>query len=659
MTEQSETQAMRLRLQYDLRPLGLPAAEPAVREYEVTLIAAGPSKNGLTFPADVLREAAPLFEGATSFVDHLPLASAPQAKGGGAAYPTVRDVAGVFSRPFVDASGSLRGTLRVFPGATAHWLCPLLDALIRERERGGTVPNLGLSADLLLQRRAASGEAQKILKVFSADIVFDPAAGGQFQRILNSTQGGMMDEAKSQVSQPLSPVASSAPADLLRVQCAATLSAALGASDLPAPFKDAVREQFDGRIFDAAELSAALDRQRALYAALLEQNVVEGAGASRSSTPSAYPAEGSAGRRNAFSLWSDLDRLQFAADRLLGAPVPDAMSDVPRLSGIRELYVLLSGDREMRGIYHAERVTFANAATGTMTGLVKNAMNKVIAAQWQKLGRAGYNWWQRVVYEDDFESLNQISWITVGGFGDLPTVSEGAAYTELAWGDNAETTTFVKKGGYIGLTLEMMDRDQTQKVKAIPVGLATAGIRTLSNQIAVLFTQASGTGPTLADGLALFETGTHKNLRTTALSAAEWDVVVQKVFQQAELKSGKRLGLRPRYRLVPIELEKTSLVIDQSEQEPGTANNDVNVRMGNTTVVVPEWTDTNDWAAVVDPDVYPCIGVGYRYGRMPEVFVADQNAVGSMFTNDEMRIKVRFIVGVGIIDYRGLHKSNV
>jgi hypothetical protein len=33
--------------------------------------------------------------------------------------------------------------------------------------------------------------------------------------------------------------------------------------------------------------------------------------------------------------------------------------------------------------------------------------------------------------------------------------------------------------------------------------------------------------------------------------------------------------------------------------------------------------------------------------------------VGSMFTNDEMRIKCRFFVAVGVADYRPLHKSNV
>ena len=76
-------------------------------------------------------------------------------------------------------------------------------------------------------------------------------------------------------------------------------------------------------------------------------------------------------------------------------------------------------------------------------------------------------------------------------------------------------------------------------------------------------------------------------------------------------------------------------------------------------IAVPEWTDSNNWAACASPLDLPGVCVGYRFGRAPEMFVADSDVVGSMFTNDEMRIKVRFFYAVGIGDYRALHKNNV
>ena len=132
------------------------------------------------------------------------------------------------------------------------------------------------------------------------------------------------------------------------------------------------------------------------------------------------------------------------------------------------------------------------------------------------------------------------------------------------------------------------------------------------------------------------------------------------MYEQAEATSSAVMGIRPSYLLVPIELEKTALTIMESRGEPGTADNDANVRYRSSRVIVcPLWTDADNWAAIADPNVYPGIVIGYRYGRAPEVFIAGEETVGSMFTNDEMRIKARFIVAVGVGDYRSLYKANV
>jgi hypothetical protein len=266
----------------------------------------------------------------------------------------------------------------------------------------------------------------------------------------------------------------------------------------------------------------------------------------------------------------------------------------------------------------------------------------------------------RITRGEDFQSLNTVTWIKTGGIGDLPTVAEGDAYTELSWSDAAETTSFVKKGGYIGITLEAIDRDDVSALRRAPRELGNAAWRTLSGLVAAIFTQNSGQGPQMADGYYLFDATHHGNLRTAALSLDEWSNVVTAMWEQQEPTSGKPLGIRPRYCLVPIELEKTALTIFGSPNAPGTGDNDINPYYRAASVItVPEWTDANDWAAVADPNDCPGICIGYRYGREPELFVADQPLVGSMFTNDEIRLKVRFYLAVGVADYRPLHKNNV
>jgi len=105
---------------------------------------------------------------------------------------------------------------------------------------------------------------------------------------------------------------------------------------------------------------------------------------------------------------------------------------------------------------------------------VKNALNKIVAQQWEALGAAGYDWWMRVTAQEHFENLNQVTGTLVGTVGTLPTVAEGGEYTELKIGDSPETATFYKYGGYIPLTIELIDRDETRKLAAYPRELAKA-----------------------------------------------------------------------------------------------------------------------------------------------------------------------------------------
>ena len=78
------------------------------------------------------------------------------------------------------------------------------------------------------------------------------------------------------------------------------------------------------------------------------------------------------------------------------------------------------------------------------------------------------------------QTLNQITGTLVGTVGTFPSISEGAEYTELAVGDSPETADFTKYGGYVPLTLESIDRDNTRKLRQYPKELAKAGIRRIS-----------------------------------------------------------------------------------------------------------------------------------------------------------------------------------
>jgi hypothetical protein len=345
------------------------------------------------------------------------------------------------------------------------------------------------------------------------------------------------------------------------------------------------------------------------------------------------------------------------------------------LSGLREAYLLLSGDYEMTGRFREERVELANVNSTTMANIVANVLNKLVVSEFQSYPR----WWEPFTRRESFNSLQTVKWVTLGGIGELPVVAEGGAYTELSWDDSAETASWQKRGGYLGLTIEAVDKDDVGKLRHAPRALASAAWLTLGKSVAAVFTANSGAGPTLADTGALFNAtavssaGGHANLGTTALGTASWAAAKLAMRKQAELNSGERLGAltTPKFLLVPSDLEATALTVLASENMPGGANNDVNPEAeGNShdarlaaarrrVIVVDLWTDVTDWAAVADPRLYPTIGIGFRYGEAPEVFSVASPTSGLMFTNDVMPVKVRWFSAVGPMDFRGLYKANV
>ena len=644
------------------------SAQPAGQgAFEILCITAG-AGNGWQFPEDVLQASLALWEGVHCFIDHA------------WASRSVRDLAGQISAPRWDpAAKGIRADLKPFgPGAE------LLRAFGEDVLSTENPPRVGFSADVVF--KAQEQTVKQIIKVISIDLVYNPARGGAFLRALNQKKGNdcMSDEKETNpiVEKPAEePVLTKLQADqeatraLLaeherqakldqaleearktRVQmCAYLLESGLEASKLPKPVQARINAQFEGKIFEAAALQEAINDSRTMLSELAASGSVMGPG-------------------RISGMFNETDKLQAAVDDLFGIEREEKLQSiaVPKLSGIRELYLMLTGDTDLHGGYNPDRVQLAT--TADFTGLVKNALNKIVTDSWRMLGRAGYDWWRNIAVVEHFNNLHTITGTLIGTVGELPVVAEGADYTELAVGDSPETANFVKYGGYIPLTLELIDRDETRKLRAYARELGSAGIRKISSLVAAIFTANAGVGPTMNDGSALFNAtavtnaGGHKNLLTTALGINAWDAVCTAVYDQPMLiknetgsyGAGPKMALNPKYCLVPRTLQNTAwqmLKGDYVREENYVYDN---VLKGSAVpITVPEWTDVNNWAAACDPNLAPAIYVGERFGIMPEIFVAGSELSPAVFTNDEHRMKVRHFLAVWVNDFRPLHKSNV
>jgi len=146
-------------------------------EYEIVAITAG-TGNGWKFTPAVLQSSAPLWEGVFCFVDHA-LGSR-----------SIRDIAGVLKGARYDEGlKGIRATLKPF-GPAVEMLQTLAEPLISQpegkdaAESGGEAAKIGFSADLSFM--GSNHKVDEILRVFSVDLVVNPARGGKFMRGMNS-----------------------------------------------------------------------------------------------------------------------------------------------------------------------------------------------------------------------------------------------------------------------------------------------------------------------------------------------------------------------------------------------------------------------------------------------------------------------------------------
>ena len=653
------------------------------REYAVTFIEAGyvMQRNGQPsnwrLPAETLKAAVSLLDGVGSFVDHADWFE----------MPSLRDLAAVCAEPvWVEKEERIDGLIRLYDRPDLEWLQVLLDAVVLDQGDGAEVPDVGLSLTFFgrhdwIDIGDEPGEefervTTEITHVESCDLVFGPGANGRVREALSKV-GSVPQQNKGVITpqeevitmteqlDQKAPVVEEVPAEGEAVSGAGGTGVVPSAGADLVPRGEVPVEVFQGLSAKVDGIADQLDRLVGVLADQAEGGAVQGMG-----QPPRDPAS------RVYGMLSTVDQIEQAYFQLMGLPTD---GPVQRLSGIRELYLLLTGDREMRGLIDTELVPSqlayssggANADTTTMAELTRNVMNKALVAQLDLL--VEYNWWRQVARVDNFNSLQQVSWVRYGGIGygsgtGLPSVAEKGEYQQLYWEDERTTADWVKKGGYLPLSLEMIDRDDLAGWRDVPRQLAVAEAVTISSVISALFTDNSGAGADLSDSVGdgyAFNT-TRGNLITQPLDQTNWDTAVNTMYERAQLMNAsvaesRAIAARPKFVLVPIELESQAIASVASAVKPSTFG-DVRptkrILPEENVITVPHWTNADNWAAVADPALVPFVGVGFRFGEQPEIFTpADTNHI--LWLHDVLPVKVRWFFAVSVIDTRGAIKSNL
>jgi hypothetical protein len=654
-----------------------PADGDGRRRYLAQLIQAGRTRNAddspgpIVIPGPVLAAAVQLgqFEGLAVFIDH------PEPLAG----PSLWRLVGSAGEAYFDPQRqAVMATISLYPTPAGREVAALLDELLADRESGAAVPDVGLSL-VFWPRWAESGRTGEPLelaafrKIDSVDFVFSPAANGRIIQALSSrATHNILEELNMEPTIDDAEVGTAASETAVEAQARPAeswlaarveqlrgryVADALAGSGLP----EASRQRLAGRGWRTPEeLQQAIEAEAAYLAELAAAQVVQ--------LPGSHPR--GAGRPSMVTgMLTGLEQAQNAVDYLFG--VAEARVPEPVLRRADTLYMGLTGDYEWYGRFDPGRVMFAGATTGSLANMAVNALNKVVAAQLARLTH--YRWYERVVaLSPNDGSLQEMQWISFGGITSLPVVPEGGAYDELDVDDVKEADSFVKYGGYVGITREMLKNSRIAEIQAVPRALAAASVKTRSAKIAALFTANSGAGPTLdQDSTALFHAN-HSNLATTALGTdmTAWRAAAAECFKHTEVGSGDRIGVFPKFCLVPMDLYYQALAnFGYGDGRPTTYLPEAQTSpVGDPrpeVIAVPNWTDATDWAYLADPNIWPVIHMSYsadpsgRGHPAPEIFAATSESGGLLFSNDVLPVKVRDEFAYGVNGYRGIGKRNV
>ncbi len=686
------------------------------REVEVVALRSGVSKNGYGYRPEVVRELAPLLEGARAFADHPGPNDRPER--------SVRDLVGYYRNARVEENTEGRvpmtrvvATLHVLESAGWLW------SLVQEALAQGVPDLVGVSidAEALVEEAGAVKEVTRFVSLYSCDVVTRPSAGGEILgmrrasgRQAEASKGGwqmmgkqvhMMESAgrrrgrgrrehireeggwypavqgqrgsESRLSQAGDDVvgdegqqAAGGDVEALRAEARRSLEAArlaqglaecelllgrrLSESHLPEPVAAKLRRRFGRRVFEAGELEQAINEEREVLAALTNLGLIREMGQEKSQVS---------------GMVTEAEKVQAAFDRMFGLEVDGRFAGVRPFVSVREAYARVTGDPAVRGMSAAStlgqvrvdafapvaRVSEADITTASFSYLLGVSMNKRLLHDYQAWPAE----WKLFCSEVPIKDFKQQERVRLGAFGSLPVVNEDTAYATVTLSDAQATYSASKRGNIVTITRETIINDDLHAIRQIPTKLAAAAAYTLAEFV---YSFLSGNG-TIYDGNALFDATNHKNFGNTALATSAVQAGVTAMREQTNF-AGKRLGLRPRYLIVPPELEFTGLVIVKSAGLPGTNNNDVNPMMGYTQLIVsPQLPaagtpSSSVWYLAAAPAEVDTIEIGYVGGQVnPAMFIQDNPLYGLNFTQDAVSYKVRHEYGGAVMDWRGLYRG--
>lgn len=257
--------------------------------------------------------------------------------------------------------------------------------------------------------------------------------------------------------------------------------------------------------------------------------------------------------------------------------------------------------------------------------------------------------WKWIARRESANDFREKTGITVDGAVTFEEIPEGGVYRETPILVNDEQKIKLRKyGRKYSITDIALINDDLGVFTRMPQILALGAQQFQSETVWALIT-SNAKAP---DGTAMFH-ASHKNLGTAAALSETSLSAGRTAMRRQTSPAGHRLGVRPKYLLVPPELETAADKIVSAVLANTTG--DVNVFANKLQVVVSDaLTDPKAWYLVADPATSVIDGLVYAYLNGQEGLKTESRV---NWETDALEVKGSLAFAAAVWGYQGWYKN--
>lgn len=301
---------------------------------------------------------------------------------------------------------------------------------------------------------------------------------------------------------------------------------------------------------------------------------------------------------------------------------------------------------DMRNARDIDIFKRALEGTGAFKIILSNVANKTLLSAYEEAPTT-FQFWTAVGSNKDFKPTTQAQ---LSSADVLEKMTETGEFKNKSFKESGVNTQLDTYGASFAITRKALINDDLGAFTDIMALFGESSKRMINKMCYDLLTGNN----TKINNVALFDKSKHNNLGTGELNIDSLSKAQTSMSKQKDISGKAFINIQPGFLIVPTELRVPATQLIGSNVDPTKYNNTMNPFFNALTVISdPYITNTKEWYLAAARGRYQSIKVSYLNGVQTPIIerVDDFDSLG-------VKYRVYLDVGVDLVDYRGLYKSD-